>query len=35
MRVPTSLLPIYRLYAVLGGAAFFGCSMVFWNVMLQ
>jgi len=35
MQIPTSLAPLYRLFALLGGTAVFGCSVVFWNTMLH
>ena len=35
MQIPTSLAPLYRLFALLGGTAVFGCSLVFWKTMLH
>jgi hypothetical protein len=35
MHIPTSLAPFYRLFALLGGTAVFGCSLVFWKTVLH
>ena len=35
MQIPTSLAPLYRLFALVGGTAVFGCSLALWNIVLH